>query len=122
MRLAALVLSPWLATAMFWLAFGACIDTPSSDDPSIARVIVIWDPLACGDPHRIAVELEDQDGYRLSGSAPCNSGSVTIDTAHYGIYYGRVYAWRAGETIRSVTPLRMLVDEPIVRWWIVTPP
>jgi len=123
MRLVALVLSPWLATLLFWLAFTACIDSPPDleDGPSVARVIVQWDPLACGPPHRVAVELEDEAGVRLSSSTPCNAGSLAIDTLHFGLYYGRVYAWEAGEDIRSVTPVRLVVDEVVVRWLIATP-
>jgi hypothetical protein len=116
------IVSPWLATLAFWLSFTACIDSPMPDDPPIARVVVAWDPLACGAPHRVAVELEDHDGNRLSSSTACTTGSLAIDTLHYGTYYGRVFAWEAGETIRSVTPVRVVVDEPVVRWWIATPP
>ncbi len=122
MRLAVLVVSPWIATALFWLAFTACIDSPMPEDPEIARVIVVWDPLACGQPHRVAVELEDDAGVKLSSSAPCNAGNITIDTPHFGIYYGRIYAWEAGETVRSITPVRLVVDEPVTRWLVVTPP
>ncbi|HLL25824.1 MAG TPA: hypothetical protein VK427_26985 [Kofleriaceae bacterium] len=100
----------------------ACIDAPTPDDPAIARVVVLWDPLACGDPHRVAVELEDHAGVRLSSSAPCSTGSIAIDTPHYGLYYGRIYAWEAGEAIRSITPVRLHVDEPVVRWLVATPP
>lgn len=115
---------PCAATLLFWLAFTACIDSPmpDADAPPIARVIVAWDPLACGDPHRVAVELEDHAGTKLSSSTACASGSITIDTAHFGLYYGRIYAWEAGEEIRSITPVRLVVDEPLVRWWIPTPP
>lgn len=124
MRLAALVLSPWFATVLYWLCFTACIDAPMSevDEPSIARVVVEWDPLACGPPHRVAVELEDHAGVKLAASTPCAAGSLAIDAPHFGLYYGRVYAWEAGEEIRSVVPVRLTVDAPIVRWLIATPP
>jgi hypothetical protein len=126
MRLVALILSPWFASILFWLSFTACVDfdgpTSSVDAPYIARVVVEWDPLACGPPHRIAVELEDHAGAKLSASAPCNGGALMIDTPHFGFYYGRVYAWEAGSAIRSVTSIRLAVDEPIVRWLIATPP
>jgi len=122
MRLATLVASPLLATALFWLAFAACIDTPMPDEPSIARIVVIWDPLACGPPHRVAAELEDQHGYKLSTSAPCNAGSLTFDAPQFGVYYGRIYAWEAGTAIRSITAVRLFVDEPVLRWLIATPP
>ena len=117
-----LILTPWLATLLFWLSFSACIDTPMPDDPPIARVIVVWDPLACGAPHRVVVELEDHAGAKLSSSTACATGSITIDTPHFGTYYGRIYAWEAGESIRSVTPVRLVVDEPVVRWIVATPP
>ena len=129
MRLATLlVLCPWLATILFWLTFAACIDSPPSDidDPQIARVVVAWDPLACTDdaahPLRVVVELEDHAGIKLSASTPCRAGSLALDAPHYGTYYGRTYGWAAGETIRSVVPVRLVVDEPIVRWLIATPP
>lgn len=118
----AYVLPPSLATLAFWCLFTACIDTPESDPDPIARVVVVWDPLSCGDPHRIAVELEDVDGYKLSSSTPCNAGSLTIDTPHFGLYYGRVFAWEAGQDIRSITFVRLFVDEPVMRWLVATPP
>jgi hypothetical protein len=123
MRLATLVISPWIATVLYWFAFAACIDSPLDvDEPAIARVVVVWDPLACGEPHRVAVELEDHAGVKLSSSTPCNAGSLAIDAPHIGVYFGRIYAWEAGEDIRSITPVRLTVDEPVVRWLIATPP
>ena len=122
MRIAVLVAPPWLATIVFWSAFAACIDAPESDDASVARVMVVWDPLACGAPHRVVVELEDYEGAKLSSSAPCNAGSIAIDTPHFGLYYGRIYAWELGPEIRSITPVRLFVDEAITRWVVNTPP
>jgi hypothetical protein len=131
------VVTPCLVTAAFWLAFtaalfaftssGCVIDSPVESEPEpIARVVVAWDPLACGadgsPPHRVVVELEDNAGIALSKSTPCNAGSVSLDTAHYGTFYGRIYAWQAGEEIRSVMPVRLVVDAPVVRWWIAAPP
>ena len=107
---------------LFALLFTACIDSPLPEDPAIARVIVSWDPLACGEPHRVAAELEDQDGVKISSSTPCTAGSLTLDARHFGVYYGRVYAWEAGEDIRSITAVRLIVDEPVMRWLIATPP
>lgn len=125
MRLTTLVVFPWLATiVLLSVAVVACIDSPMSDadDPSIARVIVVWDPLECGGPHRVVVELEDHGGIRRSASTPCNAGSLTIEAPHFGLYYGRIYAWEPGEEIRSVVPVRLFVDEPVVRWLVATPP
>jgi hypothetical protein len=109
---------------LFWVVFTACIDASPDldDDPAISRVIVQWDPLACGPPHRIVVELENEEGLRRSASTPCNTGSLTIDAPHYGLYYGRIYAWEAGEDIRSIIPVRLVVDAAVVRWLIATPP
>ena len=120
----ATVLLPCLATLLFWFAFTACIDSPmpDHDTPPIARVVVAWDPLACHTPHRVVVELEDHAGVKLSSSTACATGSLTIDTPHFGLYFGRIYAWEAGEDIRSITAVRLVVDEPVVRWWVATPP
>ena len=123
MRFLALVVSPCAACVLFWSAFTACIDSPlEPEPPPIARVIVQWDPLACGDPDRIAVELEDHAGVRVASSAPCRAGSLTLDTPHFGVYYARISAAAEGEEARrAITPMRLVVDEPVVRWWVVTP-
>jgi hypothetical protein len=102
-------------------ALAACLDGPSFESPRSARIVVSWDPLACGSPHRVAVELEDEEGAPLSSSVPCALGAVVLQAPHYGVYLGRVYAWTAGEPIRSITPVRLQVDEPIVRWLVATP-
>jgi len=122
MRVLAFIACPWLATLAFWSTFVACIDAPLPEHPAAARVIVSWDPLACGEPHRIAIELVDEDGAPVSSSVPCVVGGITLDVPQFGVYLGRVYAWEAGEPIRSVVPVRLFVDEPIVRWILTTPP
>ena len=121
MQFVLLVLTPWFATFLFWSTFVACIDTPLVDAPAAARVVASWDPLACGEPHRVVVELADDVGAEVSASTPCASGGLALDVPHYGVYYGRVYAWSAGDPIRSVVPVRLVVDEPIVQWTIATP-
>ncbi|HWU91106.1 MAG TPA: hypothetical protein VN253_27760 [Kofleriaceae bacterium] len=121
MRLFTLIAPTVLATLLFWSALAACLDHPSFESPPTARIVVQWDPLACGSPHRIAVELEDEDGTPLSSSVPCALGGLAIQAPHFGVYLGRVYAWTAGAPIRSVTPVRLYVDEPIVRWVVATP-
>lgn len=121
MRLAILVAPPWLATLVFWSVFAACIDAPLEEDPPVARVVIAWDPLACGDPHRIAVELEDDAGLAASASAPCAAGGLALDVRHFGVYRARIYAWTAAEQVRAATTVRLAVDASIVRWW-VTPP
>jgi len=121
MRLAILVAPPWLATLVFWSTFVACIDAPLDEDPPVARVVIAWDPLACGEPHRVAVELEDEAGARASTSTPCTTGGATLDLPHLGVYRGRIYAWTADEQARAVTSARLAVDASIVRWWVATP-
>jgi hypothetical protein len=114
-----------VATAVFWLCFGACVggcvDTPLPDIEPQARVVASWDPLLCGDPHRVVIELEDSDGRMLSRSVPCDAGGVTIDIDRWGVYLGRVYAWTFGPEIRSVSNVRLDVDAPIVLWTVDTP-
>ena len=111
-------------TIAFWTCFGACVDAPLPDTPPAAKLVTTWDPLACGSPHRVVVELEDDDGIELSTSAVCALGSVVLDAPHFGIYRGRIYAWEQrdeGPEIRSVMPIRLTVDEPIVHWFVATP-
>lgn len=110
-----------VATALFWLTFGACVDAPLPPDPPQARLVASWDPLVCGDPHRVVVELEDADGVPLSRSAPCAVGGLSLDVPHFGIYQGRVYAWASGPTMRSVEPVHLTIDEPVVQWLVDTP-
>ena len=99
----------------------ACIDEPLEPRSSVARLVAGWDPLDCGDPHRVAIELEDERGARLAASTPCNLGALSIDIARFGIYRGRIYAWALDAPIRSVAPLELTVDEPIVHWYGATP-
>ncbi|MBX3158551.1 MAG: hypothetical protein KF773_21455 [Deltaproteobacteria bacterium] len=120
MRFALRVGLPWLATLAFWAAFVACIDTPLEPAPPAARVQATWDPLRCGRPYRVVIELEDEGGAPSSSSSPCVRGGLTLDLAHFGVYLGRVYAWEAGQ-VRSVTPVRLAVDEPVLHWQVETP-
>jgi hypothetical protein len=123
MRLLICVVAPWLGTFLFWSLFVACIDAPMPDSEPIARILTIWDPLACGEPHRVVLELEDEAGTKLSASTPCENGSLAIDAPHFGVYWGRIYAWQldADPQARSVMQFRLAVDEPIVRWLVATP-
>jgi hypothetical protein len=113
--------SPWFAGALVSAALGACIDAPLDPGPAAARLVTTWDPLACGDPHRIVIELEDEDGVQISASTPCNIGGLTLDVSHLGGYRGRIYAWALEAPIRSITQLELTIDEPIVRWLVATP-
>jgi hypothetical protein len=119
--LALWLLSPCVASFLFWLFFGACIAAePPSGGPQ-ASVIVEWDPTACGDPHRIAFELAADNEPTLSRSAPCALGALELDGVAYGAYHGRIYAWQLGEAIRSIAPVEMEIDQRVVRWPVATP-
>jgi hypothetical protein len=115
------ILSVIAATFGFWTCFGACVDAPLPPNPPQARVIATWDPLRCGEPHRVAVELEDDGGGKLAASTPCSLGSLTMDVRQFGVYLGRIYAWNLGTGARSVAPVQLFVDEPIVEWQVETP-
>jgi hypothetical protein len=108
------VVSSVVATGVFWTSFAACVDQPVPPSPPQSRLVATWDPLACGTPHRIAVELEDDDGTPLSTSVPCNHGSFTLDIPHFGIYQGRVYAWTLGAPDELLAPLRLAIDQPVI--------
>jgi hypothetical protein len=114
--------SPLRAAAILWIAFAACLDAPLESGPAVARLVVAWDPLACGAPHRIAVELADEAGVSVAASTPCNLGGVTVDVAHLGTYHGRIYAWAFDAPMRSVAPIDVVIDQPIVRLPVATPP
>jgi hypothetical protein len=116
------ILSPVVGTALFWTVFSACVDSPVPPAKPQARLVTTWDPLQCGDPHRVVLELEDDAGVPLSVSTPCVLGSLAVDIPHFGIYRGRVYAWIAGEPERASTVLEVPVDEPVVRLQLMPPP
>lgn len=114
--------STLLATALFWTSFAACvIDTAPLPAEPQSRIVAGWDAQACGEPHRVVVELEDGNGATYSASAPCEIGTITLDVAHWGVYRGRVYAWALGPEIRSVAPVRLDVDAPVIYWTVATP-
>jgi len=116
-----LLCSPLFATALLWTTFAACVDEPLAPSPSLARLVAAWDPLACGEPHRVVIELEDDDGATSSASTPCNLGGITVDVSHFGVYCGRIYAWALAAPIRSVMSVELTIDEPIVHWVVATP-
>jgi hypothetical protein len=117
MRIALDIISPWILTIAFWLTFGACVDQPAHDPPPIARIIANWDPLACGPPHRVVLELEDDAHVTLVSSTACNAGTLALDTRHMGTYHGRIYA-----TELDPQPVDLYVDEGIYQWWLGSPP
>ena len=99
-----------------------CLDVPPASSSATARLVTAWDPLACGDPHRVVVELEDDGGAKLSASTPCDIGGLTLDVSHLGSYHGRIYAWALDAPIRSITAIDVMIDKPIVHLQVSTPP
>jgi hypothetical protein len=116
-----LLCSPLFAAALLWAMLAGCVDTPPEPGAAIARLVVAWDPLACGDPHRVAVELEGDSGAMISASTPCNLGGLTLDVSQFGSYRGRIYAWALDAPIRSVMPIEVTIDQPIVHLVMSTP-
>ncbi|HEY0255050.1 MAG TPA: hypothetical protein VGC41_26165 [Kofleriaceae bacterium] len=111
-------------TWLVWLlalVMAGCLDSPLADEGPQAKIVAEWDPLQCGEPHRIAVELEDTDGGPISASTNCGLGTLTLDARHYGIYRGSIYAWSLGVGKTSPTDIHLTVDEPIVHWYVPTP-
>jgi len=108
-----------------WIVLGGlsagCLDEPAEGPAPLARLVAGWDPLACGDPHRVVVELADEAGAMHSASAPCNLGGLTVDVDHFGGYRGRIYAWALEASIRSIAPIELTIDQPIVDWYVATP-
>ena len=122
MSVAAWIVTPLIATLAFWSCFGACVDAPVAHSAPQARLIATWDPLVCGEPHRVVVELEDDSGGPLTGSAPCVSGGLTLEVRHFGVWRGRIYAWILGAPPRSIAPIELAIDEPVVQWIVDPPP
>lgn len=111
-----------MAVALWLLAHGtACVDAPIADPEPQARIVVAWDPLACGEPHRVVFELEDSRGARYARSTPCELGGMTLELVHWGVYRGRIYAWTLGPEIRSELAVRLEVDAPVIYWFVDTP-
>jgi hypothetical protein len=120
------------AIACAWLA--GCLAEPpeaaSAAGPAVARLVAGWDPLACGDPHRVVLELADAaDATGATGatatataSAPCSLGGVAVDLPHLGSYAGRIYGWSLDAAPHPVTPVAIDVDLAIVHWRVATPP
>lgn len=113
-----------LALRSAWLivvSASACIDEPLAPAPPLARLVVSWDPLACGPPHRVALELEDEVGGSQSAAGPCQLGALAVDVSHHGVHRGRLYSPVAGGPSRSVVPLELVIDAPIVHCHVATP-
>ena len=117
-----LLCSPLVVAVLAWTALAACIDAPPEPRLAPARLVVGWDPLACGEPHRLVVELRDDAGAVVSASTPCSLGTLAVDVAHFGSYRGRIYAWALDQPARPIAPIELMIDQPIVRWDVMVPP
>ena len=98
---------------MRWLVLvvlAACVDEPLPPDSPSARVIASWDPLACGEPHRIAIELAGSDA-ELDDSAPCALGSLVLDVPAFGTYRVSI-----GERERELS-----IDQAVVELEVAPP-
>jgi hypothetical protein len=104
------------------IAVAGCIDAPPDPEPVVARLVVSWDPLACGEPHRVAIALADDAGAPVSASTPCMLGGLAVDLPHLGSYRGQIYAWAPAAPMRSVAPIEVDVEQAIVRREVATPP
>lgn len=98
-----------------------CASCLAPGNPIQARVIVYWDPVSCGAPHRVGVDLEDDSGAQLTPSAPCEAGELAVDVPHLGEYRGWIYAHALGETAHVVASIELAVDTVVVRFPIETP-
>lgn len=116
------VLLPWLCALTFWFLFGACVANVPDEPEPVSRLIASWDPLACGEPHRVVLELEDENGNPVSSSTPCWLGGLAVDLPRWGWYTGRIYTWVLDQPIRSIRNVTLAVDAAIVRWQVITPP
>jgi DMSO/TMAO reductase YedYZ molybdopterin-dependent catalytic subunit len=116
-----LLCSPLVFAAAMWTAMAACLDAPQDGATGVARLIVAWDPLACGVPHRVAIELADDEGASVSASTPCNLGGLAVDVPRYGVYRGRIYAWALAAPVRSEMAIEIDIDQTIVHRDIATP-
>lgn len=121
-----ILLTTVLASILITMAIGVlagCLSTvPDDDEPPASRVIVQWNPLECGEPHRVVLELEHEDGTDASSSVPCILGSLTLELGQWGIYFGRFYGWEAGVPIRGVEAVTLTVDAPVIHWQLTEPP
>jgi hypothetical protein len=119
--LVACVVSPVLAGALFWMLFGACVaDVPDEPEP-VSRLLLSWDPLACGEPHRVVLQLEDEAGDPIKSSTPCWLGGIAVDLPRWGWYTATIYAWAEGVPMRSSRTIALAIDAPVVRWQVLTP-
>ncbi len=121
------IAAPLGATTAFWVVFGlcvgaiGCVDGPYEPPEPASRVFAHWDPLACGEPHRVVIDLEDEGGAPLASSAPCNRGGLTLGANHWGRYRGQIYAWHLDEDPTNETSVSLTIDAEVIHWQIDAP-
>ena len=119
--LATCLLAPIFAAAVFWTLFCACIANVPDEREPVSRLLTSWDPLACGEPHRVVLELEDESGNPVRSSTPCWLGGIAVDLPSWGFYTGRIYSWIPDGPIRSIHEMAFAVDQAVVRYELRTP-
>ncbi len=117
------IVCPVLLAAGFWLAFGACVDVEAAVTPPLSRVLVAWDPLACHDDHRVAIELTAlADDAIVTRSVPCAVGWMPLDVPHVGEYRARVDIVSASALPQLAFERDLDIEAPVVRWTLDEPP
>ena len=119
------VVCPVILACAFWAVFGACVDAEVEATPPLSRVLVAWGPLACGDPHRVIIELDAiDDGARVVRSVPCAIGWMALDVPHVGDYRARVDSAPDGDGSDAtlVDEIELDIETQIVRWTLEAPP
>ena len=106
------------------LSLAGCLDAPIADTPAIARLVASWDPLECGAPHRVVIELALVDavdaGGSLAASGWCALGGLAVEVPRLGSYHARARA----DDLGSSPPLHkdIAIEHAIVDWSIGEPP
>jgi hypothetical protein len=108
------------------IAVGACVDLPmTTAAPPELQLVARWDVRQCRMPHRIAIDLTDDAGDRVSHAAPCATGTMTLQVPELGIYHGHISSWELGSAVGSgeqVDAVEVDVDASVTRWDIARVP
>ena len=81
MRILGWIISPWIATLVFWSTFAACIDTPLEPDPPPSRLVALWNPTSMRHATSRRARARGRSRAPISASAPCNIGGLALDVA-----------------------------------------
>jgi hypothetical protein len=115
----------WTAASIAVVECCACVELPmTTAPPPRIELVASWDVGQCRMPHRIAVDLTDDDGDHVSHAAPCAAGTMTLEVPRLGTYRGSVYAWELGSAggVATADAVEVDVDASVTRWDIVRVP